>query len=43
MSNEKPTYQEPEKTVQKLKDERKKRIKAEERLKKLEKKFKIEE
>ena len=27
MSNEKPTYQEPEKTVQKLKDEREKRIK----------------
>ncbi len=43
MSNEKPTYQEPEKTVQKLKDERKKRIKAEERLKKLEKKYTFED
>jgi len=43
MSNEKPTYQEPEKTVQKLKDEREKRIKAEERLKKPEKKYTFED
>lgn len=43
MSNEKPTYQELEKTVQKLKDEREKRIKAEERLKKLEKKYTFED
>jgi len=43
MSNEKPTYQELEKTVQKLKDEREKRIKAEERLKKLGKKYTFED
>lgn len=43
MSSEKPAYQEPEKTVQKLKDEREKRIKAEERLKKLEKKSTFED
>ncbi|MEE9503152.1 MAG: PAS domain S-box protein, partial [Candidatus Aminicenantaceae bacterium] len=43
MSNKKPTYQEPEKTVQKLKDEREKRIKAEERLKKPEKKDAFED